>query len=333
MSRTVRFDRTGGPEVLRVEDVEIPAPAEGEVRIRTRALGLNRAEAMFRSGTYVIDPVLPSGIGYEASGTVEAVGGGVGHLAVGDAVSVVPAFPMTEYALHGELVLAPADAVVKHPADLLDWQQAAALWMPYITAYGGLVEAAGLRAGDTVLLPAASSSVGLAAIQTARMLGAQPVALTRTGAKRDRLLAAGAAEVIATAEEDMVARVHALTGGAGARVAFDPVGGPATARLAEAAAAGGIIVAYGAMDGSSITLPVMDVLGKRLTLRGFELFETTRDVARRKAAVDFVLDGLSRRLLQPVIDRTFPLQEIAEAHRYLEAGTQVGKVVVTVPGR
>ncbi|MEV7085556.1 zinc-dependent alcohol dehydrogenase family protein [Streptomyces sp. NPDC093085] len=330
MSRNVRFHATGDAGVLRLDEVDVPAPVKGEVRIRARALGLNRAEVMFRTGQYVVDPVFPSAIGYEASGIVDAVGPDVDHVSAGDAVSVVPAFAMTDYGVHGELVLAPAHAVVRHP-DSLSWEEAAAVWMQYITAYGGLIDIAGLGAGDTVLLPAASSSVGLASIQVARMVGATPVALTRTSAKREQLLEVGAAAVIAAQEEDVVARVLDLTNGRGARVAFDPVGGPGVAQLAAAAAPGGIIVNYGALDPRDMALPVMDVLGKHLTLRGYELFEITKDDARRRAAIDFVLDGLSRELLRPVIDRTFTLDEIAAAHRYLEASAQVGKIVVTIP--
>ena len=329
MSRQVRFHETGTPEVLRLDQVEVPYPAKGEVRIRTRALGLNRADALFRAGRYAYDPVLPSGIGYEAAGEVDAVGPDVAHLAVGDAVSVVPAFAMTDYGVHGELVLAPAHAVVKHPATL-SWEQAAAAWMQYVTAYGGLIELARLREGDTVLLPAASSSVGLGAIQVARMVGAVPVALTRTSAKRDRLLKAGAAEVIATQEDDVIARVRELTGGEGARVAFDAVGGPGIADLASSAAPGGIIVNYGGLDPRDISLQSSDVVGKHLTLVGYNIFETTQDAAHRRAAVDFILDGLARGLLNPAIDRTFTLDQIVDAHRHLESGDQVGKIVITV---
>jgi NADPH:quinone reductase-like Zn-dependent oxidoreductase len=330
MSRAVRFHQTGGPEVLRLEEVPAPVPTAGEVLIRTRALGLNRAESMFRLGQYGIDPVFPSGLGYEAAGVVEALGSGVTGLSVGDAVSVVPSFTMTEYPVHGELVLAPAHAVVIHP-EHLSFEEAASVWMKFITAYGGLVDLAGVHPGDTVLIPAASSSVGLAAIQVAHKAGARAIALTRTSAKRQQLLDAGADAVIATSEEDVVARVRELTGGEGARVIFDPVGGPALADLVAAAAHEAVIVAYGLLDREPAQLDVGTVLFKHLTIRGFELFEITTDARRRAAAIEFVRDGLAKGELTPVIDKTFPLDAIADAHRYLEAGGQVGKIVVTVP--
>ncbi|WP_030907460.1 zinc-dependent alcohol dehydrogenase family protein [Streptomyces sp. NRRL F-5126] len=329
MNRAVRFHQTGGPEVLRLEEVPVPEPGAGEVLIRTRALGLNRAESMFRLGQYGIDPVFPSGIGYEAAGVVEALGEGVHGLSVGDAVSVVPSFSMTDYPVHGEAVLVPARAVVAHP-ERLSFEEAASVWMQFVTAYGGLVGVAGVRPGDTVLISAASSSVGLAAIQIAHRTGARAVALTRTSAKRRQLLDAGADAVIATAEEDVPARVRELTGGEGARVVFDPVGGTALADLVSAAAQGAVIVVYGVLDRTPTPLNVGELLFKHLTIRGLRLFEITADDQRRAEAVAFVADGLAKGELTPTVDKTFPLEDIAEAHRYLEAGGQVGKIVVTV---
>lgn len=329
MNRAVRFDETGGPDVLRLEEVPLPQPGPGEVMIRTRALGLNRAESMFRLGQYGTYPVFPSGIGYEAAGVVEALGEGVHGLSVGDAVSVVPSFTMNDYPVHGEAVLAPAHAVVVHP-ERLSFEEAASVWMQFVTAYGGLVDVAGIRAGDTVLISAASSSVGLAAIQIAHKAGARAIALTRTSAKRQQLLDAGADDVIATTEEDVPARVRELTGGQGARIVFDPVGGTALADLVTAAAPGAVLVLYGVLDRTPTPLNISEVLFKRLTLRGFTLFEITTDSQRRADAVAFVTDGLAKGELTPTIDRTFPLEDIADAHRYLEVGGQVGKIVVTV---
>jgi NADPH:quinone reductase-like Zn-dependent oxidoreductase len=310
-----------------LDDVEVREPGQGEIRIRTRALGVNRADAMLRSGHLV---EFPSGIGWEASGEVEAIGPNVEGFAVGDAVSLIPCFRATDYPIHGELAIAPAAGVVKHP-DTLSWEEAAALWGQYLTAYGALIETAALKAGDTVLVPAASSSVGLAAIQIARSVGARPVALTRTSAKRRQLLDAGAEAVIATTEEDVVTRVNELTDGHGARVIFDPVGGPALADLIGAAAPGGTVIVYGALSSEATTLPVLELIGKSLTIRGYKVFELTTDVERRKVAVAWIVDGVARKVLRPVIDTVFPLEDIVEAHRRLESGSQVGKIVVTVP--
>lgn len=329
MSRIVRFHETGGPEVLKVEDVEVPDPTAGEVQIRVRAMGLNRAEVMFRTGQYVTEPRFPAILGYEAAGTVEALGPGVSGFSVGDAVSVVPCFMLGEYGLHGEVVNAPAFGVVKHPANLT-WEEAAATWMMFVTAYGALVDIANVQAGQTVLIRAASSSVGLAAIQITKALGAVPVALTRRSHKRDELLKHGAAHVIATEEQDLVAEVNRITDGKGAHVAFDPVGGPEVARILEALGYLGIFFQYGALDTAPLSVPVMPLLGKDLTVRGYQLFEITKDPARLGKAKDFIVKGLVSGALKPVIAKTFSLDQIAEAHRYMEGNEQIGKIVVTV---
>ncbi|MEJ0093541.1 MAG: zinc-dependent alcohol dehydrogenase family protein [Methylocella sp.] len=329
MSRVVRFHATGSPDVLRIEDVAIAPPRKDEVRIREKAIGLNRAESMFRSGQYIEDPKLPAGLGYEAAGEIESIGEGVEGFAIGDAVSVAPAFSLNAYGLYGELVLAPAFAVIKHPKSL-SFAEAAATWMMYLTAYGALIETAKLFAGDTILIPAASSSVGIAAIQLANMVGAIPVALTRSAAKKAKLLELGAADVIVTTEQDIVAETLRITNGRGARVVFDPVGGPTLAKLTPSMTMHGILVLYGALNAESTPLPVLDLLANRLTIQAYVLLDTTRDPARFEASKKFVVHGLATGALKPVIAKTFPLDQIVEAHRYLESNQQIGKVVVTV---
>lgn len=328
MPRTIRFHETGGPEVLKIEEVPVPEPGAGEVRIRVRAIGLNRAESMFRSGNYVVQPVFPAGLGYEASGTIEALGEGVSGFEVGEPVSVIPAFAFNDYGLYGESALAPARALVKNPAGV-GWVEAAATWMPFMTAWGALVDLAAARSGDVVVVPAASSSVGLAAIQVALKVGAIPVALTRTSAKAARLKELGAAHVIATTEKDLVDEVLRLTGGKGARIVFDPVGGPTFGQLAKATASGGILILYGVLSPEAAPLPVVDILGRHLTVRGYELFEVTMDDVKLARGKRFVLDGLADGTLRPIIAATYAFDRIVEAHRHLESNAQIGKIVVT----
>jgi len=171
MARVVRFHEIGGPEVLRIEDVEVSPPGKGELQIRIRALGLNRAEAMFRRGQYLEEPKLPARLGYEAAGTVPAIGRGVDGFQIGEAVSTIPSFSLNAYGLYGDLANAPVHAVTHHPTSL-SRVEAAAIWMQCLTAYGALIDIADLKSGETVVIPAASSSVGLAAIQIANKVGA-----------------------------------------------------------------------------------------------------------------------------------------------------------------
>ena len=298
------------------------------MQIRIHALGLNRAEVMFRTGQYISQPRFPARPGYEAAGTVAAIGEGVKGFKIGDAVSVIPGFDMNDYGFYGDLANAPASLVAHHPPSL-SWVEAAAVWMQYMTAYGAIIDIAGLKSGDTVVIPAASSSVGLAAIQIANKVGATSIALTRGRSKRQALIDAGAAHVIATDEQDLVEEILAITGGKGARVVFDPVGGPTFAKLAKAMARFGILFIYGALSPEPTPLPLFDVLVKGLTIRGYTLMEITTDPARLERGKRFINEGLADGSLKPIIAKTFPLEQIVEAHRYMESNQQIGKIVVT----
>src|SRR6266849_3551545 len=223
---------------------------------------------------------------------------------------------MNQYGMYGEVVLAPIHAVVKHPKGLSS-VEAASIWMMFVTAYGALIEDAKITSQDAVVIPGASSSVGLAAIQIANSVGAKSIALTRTSAKRKQLIDAGAGHVIATEEE-------------GARVVFDPVGGPTLLELIKAMSSQGILYLYGALSDRATTVRPLDLIAKILTIKGHNIWVTSGDPARQKAAVDFVINGLEKGTLKPIIDRVFPFDKIVEAHRYMEANGQFGKIVVTI---
>ena len=338
MARIVRFHQTGGPEVLKLENVDPGAPGEGEMLIDVRAIGLNRAEAMFRSGMYLDQPTFPAKLGYEAAGIVASVGHGVREFKPGDVISTVPGFTMTKYGVYGDQAIVPAAMTVKHPATL-SYVEAASIWMQYLTAYGALIDIAQLSKGDAVIIPAASSSVGIAAIQIANSVGALSIATTRTAAKREALLNLGAQHVVVTDEQELVSEVHAVTDGKGARVIFDPVAGKGIETLAAAAATGGIIFIYGALSATSTygqlsldptPFPLMTALGKGLNLRGYTLIEIVGNAERFAKGKNFILEGLDSGAFTPVIAKTFPLDQIVEAHRYLESNQQIGKIVVTV---
>ncbi|MGW1297218.1 zinc-dependent alcohol dehydrogenase family protein [Streptomyces sp. NPDC002533] len=328
MARHVQFDRLGGPEVLRVREVDPGTPGTGEVLIRVEAIGLNRADAMFREGSYFLQPSFPSSLGYEAAGTVEATGESVAGLTVGDPVGVVPAFSLNDYGTYGDHVIVPANAVVPRPPDIAP-VTAAAVWMAYITAYGALIDEGGLAPGDHVLLTAASGGVGLAAIQTARRTGAVPIATVRGTSKRQALLDAGAMHVIDTENEDLLARVREITGGKGVQLAFDPVAGPGVDTLAQAITPGGRLLVYGALDPRPTPLPNA-AFYPDLSTSMFTMFRVTGTPERLRRAVAFVNAGLSDGSLTPVVDRTFDLADIADAHRYMESNAQTGKIVITV---
>jgi NADPH:quinone reductase-like Zn-dependent oxidoreductase len=328
MTKTVRIHQTGGPEVLRLEDLPIGNPGPGEIRIRVVTIGLNRSEVVYRAGKYLVSPKLPSLMGYEAFGSVEALGPGVQGHAPGDQVCVIPTYRLGEYGVYAQSAIVPAKSVIAAPPGLTP-VQACAVWMAYLTAYA-IIEVAKVGIGDHVLIPAASSSVGLAAIQLANWAGAVPIALTRHGTKAAALRELGAQHVVATAESDVVAEVMRITAGKGARTAFDPVGGPFVEKLCNALAEEGILFIYGGLSEQPTPYPHWPVALKGLSIRGWVFSAIAQKPERFARVRAVILAGLASGHLKPVIAKTFTLDQIAEAHAYMESNQQIGKVVVTL---
>jgi len=325
MPRVVVFDETGAPEVLHSVDEPLGEPGAGEVRVKLEAIGVNRLDQMQRAGLSPRPIRLPHArLGVEGTGTVDAVGVDVAGLAIGDAVILTAVPDMDTNGTYAEYVVVPAARLIARPSGI-DAVPAAALWVAYATAYGALVEKAGMRPGDTVLITAASSGVGVAAIQVANQIGAVPVAVTRSSTKRDALLGAGAATVIASDRENTVETARAFTGGVGVDIILDSVMGPGLAELATAARFGASLITVGWLDPRPASFPMTP-----LTIYRYMSFEHVLDpvVVRRIAA--FVGAGLASGVLSPVIDRVYSLDEVVAAHHHLEQGPQCGKVVLTV---
>jgi NADPH2:quinone reductase len=330
MPRIVRFHEVGQADVLKLEELPLVEPQEGELRIKVEAIGLNRAEVMFRNGQYLESPELPSKLGYEAAGIVDAVGPGVEGFQIGDRVSSIPAFSMSQYGVYGEAAIIPVSAVAHYP-DNLSAAEGAAIWMQYLTAYGALIHYGKMKKDDVVLVTAASSSVGLAAIQLAKATGALAIATTRGADKKQFILDAGADHVIVTDEENLAEKVMEITSGAGANLIFDPVAGPGLVELAEAAAPGASIYEYGALSPEPTPFPLFPALAKALTVRGYTLFEITQSAEVCGQAAEYVFNKLQSGDLKPIIDEhRFSLDEIAKAQAYMETNQQKGKIVVTV---
>ena len=327
--KIVRFHQTGPAEVLQFDELPLPEPASGEVRLRVKALGLNRAEVMFRNGQYLETPVFPSKNGYEAAGIIEAVGPGVDTSWIGKTASTVPGtFKLSDHGVYGEVAVVPLHGIAEYPSTL-SYEQGASIWMQYLTAYGALIWLGQVAKGDFVVITAASSSVGIAAIEMVKVEGAISIAVTRTAAKKAQLLKLGADHVIVTDEEDLVSRVNKITSGKGSRIVFDPIGGKILESLAAVAAPRGIILEYGALASEPTIYPLFTALAKGLTIRGYTLFEVTSDLVFPKAK-QYVFDHLASGAFKPLIDKSFPFAEIVEAHRYMESNAQIGKIVVTL---
>jgi NADPH:quinone reductase-like Zn-dependent oxidoreductase len=329
MPTLIRFHKTGGPEVLQYDQVPARALQSGEIRLKVEAIGLNRAEVMFRNGQYVEEPVPPSMLGYEAAGVIEEVGPDVKGLKPGDRAASIPGFSMTHYGAYGDSVVLPAAIMAKTPAQLSSIE-AAACWMQYCTAYM-LIEYGGMKRGNTVLITAAASSVGLAAIQLANVVGARPIATTRNADKVQALLDAGASTVINTKESNLVEQMRQLTSGKGADIIFDSVVGPQLEALCEVAAPAAQVFLYGLLDPRPVPFPLIPALAKDLTFRTYKMSMITGNPERLEHLKAWITERLENGELKPKIARVFPFKQMVEAHRYMESSEQIGKIVVSVP--
>jgi NADPH:quinone reductase-like Zn-dependent oxidoreductase len=329
--KTVVFNRTGGPEVLEIIEEEIPSPGDNELTVKIEAAGLNQAELLYFMGQYVFQPTFPSRVGLEASGIIADVGKNVTEFAVGDEVCLTPNIMPYEYGYMGEYALVPKEAVIQKPGSI-SFEEGASFWMTYATSYTGLVYKGGLTKGgnQTVVISAASSAVGIAAIQLAKHFGAKVIATTRTNEKKTFLEEQGADLVIAAEEEGLVEKINEFTGGKGFEIAFDPIGGGFWSDLAEAAGQEAKIIIYGALalDFES-PFPALPTFVKGLSFIGFHLvFHMLQHPDRFIVARQHLLEGLDKGIYKPVIDRAFSLDEVQKAYEYMMSGKQRGKILV-----
>lgn len=329
LSKTIVFHETGTPEVLKIEQIEIPYPGNQEVRIQVKSIGVNRADAMYRQGVYVENPIFPAKLGYEAAGIVEAVGSEVSNVSVGDTVNVIPAFSLLSYSSYGEYIVMPSYAVQKYPSNL-SYPEAASLWTSYLTMYGMIVNSGKLKSGEFVVVNAASSSAGLAAIQMTNFVGGVAIALTTSSKKKEALLKAGASHVIITSEEDIATEILKITNNVGAHIILDPVVGAKFSNLLSSVAENGKVFVYGALSHEPASFPAFDVLMKTPTIRGYSAVEVMGNMEVLIQAIIFINKGITEGKLKPIIDKIFDLDAIVDAHKYLESNQQFGKIVVNM---
>jgi NADPH2:quinone reductase len=335
--KVVRFHAIGDAEVLQIEDLPVQEPGPGEVRLKVQAVGLNRAEVMFRTGQYLEQPEFPSRIGIEAAGIIDAIGPDVTEVRVGQPVSVATGQSIGRYGTYGESAIIPAVSAIPYP-DKLTPGEAASIWVQYLTAYFAFVDLGNVKPGQFVLVTAATGGAGLGAIQMARLLGATVIATTRTAEKKDALLAAGADHVIVTSEEDLLEQVHEITQGNGANLIFDPIAGATLPVLAGAVSHGGQIILYGALGSVETPYPLWTAFTRNFTLRAYTVYNycglaslgLPRNEEAFARAVSFIQHNLAGGKLRPIIAKIFPLSEVCEAHRYMESNRQLGKIVISI---
>jgi NADPH2:quinone reductase len=329
--RAAVITRPGGPEVLEIRDVPRPLPREGEVLVKVEASALNRADLLQRAGRYPAPPGAPSNIpGLEIAGTVFELGDAVTSWRVGDRVfGIVGGGGNAEYCVTREHEL------VRIPRQL-SWEDAAAVPEAFITAHDALVTLGGMRRGEHVLVHAAGSGVGLAAVQLVRAFGGVSIGTARTDDKlrRARELGLDHAITIAADPAAMLDPIARLTKGGGVNVVIDLVGGPYLAIDVHACAPLGRIVLVGLLAGRSAMLDLGTILSRRISIRGTVL-RSRPAIEKAEATSAFartVLPLLERAEVRPVIDSVIPLERIREAHERLESNTTFGKVVLRHAG-
>jgi len=327
--KAIVITAAGGPEVLQLRDVSDPTPAAGEVQVRVHAAGVNRADVLQRQGHYPAPPGAPADIpGLEYAGEVTALGAGARAWKVGDRVmGLVPAGGYAEMVTVNE-------AVAMRVPSSWTFEEAAAVPEAFITAHDALFRQMRLRSGERVLIHAVGSGVGTAALQLAKAYGAQTFGTSRSGAKLERARALGLDVAIDTSKADFAEVVRQSTGGAGVDVVFDLVGGPVLAGSIRSLARGGRMIVVGLSGGRSAPIDLGALLSKRLTVVGTVLRARTLEekigvTARFTAEVLPLLEG---GIVRPVVARSFPLAQAAEAHRLLESDAVFGKLVLTCGG-
>jgi NADPH2:quinone reductase len=327
MAKAVRFHQTGGPEVLRLEDVEVGAPGPGQVLLLHAAVGLNFADTYFRNGTYPVP--LPAGIGCEGAGTVEAVGPGVAGFAVGDEVTYT-GFVNTLGAYSTERLI-PAAALIKLPSGI-ELETAAAMTMRGLTAAYLLRRIHPFEPGDSILLHAAAGGLGLIVSQWAKLLGLEVIGTVSTDEKAAIARAHGCAHTIVYTREDVAKRVREITGGAGVSVVFDSVGRSTFAASLDSLARRGLMVCVGTASG---TIPPFDpqllAMKGSLFLTRPALADYIADPGEKAALAAEVFGHVSAGRIRIEINQRYALRDAVQAHRDLESRRTTGSSVFVIP--
>jgi NADPH2:quinone reductase len=323
MPKAIRIHENGGPEVMRWEEVAVPDPGPGEVRLRHTAVGLNFIDVYHRTGLYKLP--LPAGLGQEGAGVVEAVGAGVDFLKPGDRVAYCGAGAPAAYC---EVRNAPADRMVPLPADIDD-RAAAAMMLKGLTAWYLLRRTYGVQAGDTILVHAAAGGVGLILCQWAAHLGATVIGTAGSRAKADLAAAHGCHHPLVLGEDDFVAKARALTGGRGLPVVYDSVGRDTFLASLDCLRPRGLMVSFGQSSGPVPPMEVTLLSAKgSLYLTRPSLFAYVAERAELLAAAEEMFNLVRSGILRIEVNQTYPLRDAAEAHRDLEGRKTTGSTVL-----
>jgi len=322
MARVARIEQHGGPEVIQWVDVDLPDPGPGEVRIRSTAVGLNFIEVYQRTGLYQLK--LPSGLGTESVGVVEALGEGVTELTIGDRVGTFGP-TVGSYATHRNLL---AENLIKLP-DSVDDRTAAAILLKGGTTEFLIERCAKVQPGWTVLVHAAAGGVGHLAVGWLKAIGATVIGTVGSSDKAERARRAGADHVIQYRQHDIAESVREITGGEGVEVVLDGVGAATWDASLKSAKRRGLIVSYGNASGpvTGVALSQLNTNGSLFVTRP-TMFHYYATKPERDAGFARVFEMLAKGAINPEIGQTFALEDAAEAHRQLEAGKTEGASVL-----
>ena len=322
MAKAIRFARTGGPEVLEYVDVEVGEPGPGEARVRQHAIGVNFIDVYFRTGLY--PQPLPSGLGQEGAGVVEAVGEGVTHVKAGDRV----AYAGRPNGAYSELRIMPADILLRLP-DEIGFETAAAMMLQGLTVQYLLKSTYPVKAGQTILFHAAAGGVGLIACQWARALGVNLIGTVGSNEKAELAKAHGAAHVINYNTENVVERVLEITNGAKVPVVYDSVGKDTFIRSLDCLQPRGLMVSFGNSSGAVPPFSLSELQSRGslyITRPTLQTYAATRAELEAMAADLFAVVASGQVKIE--VNQQYPLAQAAEAHRALEARKTTGSTVL-----
>jgi NADPH2:quinone reductase len=332
VAKVIHVSKPGGAEYLSIDEVDVPEPGPGEVRFRVSAFALNRADILYIDGEHYTELKLPSRVGSEAAGFVDAVGAGVDNYAVGDRVSSVPFFtPQSDrHGVQGEFAIVPAQFLAPWPEGY-SAVEACSVWMQYLTAYYALLTVGKLGPGMSALITAASGSAGIGAIQMAKAVGATVVATTRQADKVPFLKRVGADHVIVTESgRDFSESIRDATGGKGVDVVFDPISGTFPATYMRGLNWEARVIIYGMLMGLDISIPILSAIRSNASVHPFSMFNHVQFDDQLTQAIEFVMTQISVGNFRPRIDRVFSLAETVDAYRYMLGNAQCGKIVVSL---
>lgn len=325
----IRIYETGEPEVMKYETVSVAEPGFGEIRLKVEAIGVGFGECLYRRGFYIQDTVLPSSLGNNAVGIVDAVGDGVDVPKVGDRISLIPSFEMNKYGVYGEYAIVPAYAAAPY-FESMSLEENASIWMQVTTAYGALVHYGKINSDDAVLLIPATGGVGLAALQTCKKAGATAITTTRSRKKADKLKDLGADCVIVTTEENLIERVREITDGKGVRIVFNALTGSIIDDLVKATQPGGTIFQYGGIGGKETLLPYTQLIRYGVRIQGYTLYELTYYPENLAEVRKYISEGIEEGHYTANVGKVFEFDQMIQVHHYLEDGNMSGSVVVRI---